>query len=227
MGLVVRPVYEAGSGHYANGTLVSMTARAAIGATFSAWSGDSVTALSQITLRMDSDKRVAANFTSNASLDVNVSGAGSVSGQALNGLHEIGANANLIAIPDTGWIFAGWPRTATNRDLTTSVLIDGPRVLNAKFEISIESWKTLHFAVLASDSSESGNSVNTDQDGQSNWQEYLYRSAPLDSSSTGRETISLSAGFLSMIYYRNRGSQRGAIVPRGSVDLSVGAYHIQ
>ena len=205
---------------YANGALVSMTARAAKGATFSGWSGDSVTGLSQITLRMDSDKQIAANFTSNASLDVSVSGSGTVSGQAPNGLYDVGSNANLRAVPNTGWVFVGWSGAVTNSDPETSILMDGSKTLNAKFEISIENWTALHFAALAADVSVSGEAVDADQDGQSNWHEYLHGSDPLDANSTGRESVSVTADFVSMIFLRNSGAQGGAIVPRGSIDLS-------
>jgi hypothetical protein len=205
---------------YANGALVSMTASAGKGASFSGWSGDSITSLSQITLRMDSDKTIAANFTSTVGLQISQKGAGFVSGQSSNGLYPDGTNATMTAVPHPGWTFAGWSGAASGMNPSVNILIDQPKTLNARFEISFESWKESHFKGLLSDVSISGDSVDADGDGKSNWIEYLHGSDPLDSKSDGTVSVLFTDDYLSVIFLRNSGSQGGSISPQGSIDMS-------
>ena len=205
---------------YANGALVSMRARAGKGASFSGWTGDSITGLSQITLRMDSDKSIAANFTTTAGLQVFTSGAGVVSGQSSNGLYPVGGNASLTAVPDEGWSFAGWSGASTGTNPSTTVVMDEPKALYAKFEFSLENWKESHFSGVVPDPSSVGDNIDSDGDGRSNWIEYLHGSDPIDAKSTGVISSSLTDDHLTVIFLRNSGSQGATIVPQGSIDVS-------
>jgi uncharacterized repeat protein (TIGR02543 family) len=205
---------------YANGALVSMTASAGKGASFSGWSGDSITRLSQITLRMDADRSIAANFTSTVGLQVSLNGAGSVSGQSSNGLYAVGTNATVTAVPDPGWTFAGWSGATTGTNPSANILMDQPKALNARFEFSLGSWKASHFKEKLSDLSVSGDNVDADGDGRSNWIEYLHGSDPMDSKSNGMVSTSLTDDFLTVIFLRNSGSQGGGVIPQGSTDMS-------
>lgn len=205
---------------YANGALVSMTASAGKGASFAGWSGDSITRLSQITLRMDSDKSIAANFTSTVGLQVSVTGAGTVSGQSSNGLYTVGSSATVTAVPDPSWIFVGWSGATTGTNPSAILSMDQPKTLNARFELSFQSWKQNHFKALLSNVTISGNNVDADGDGRSNWIEYLHGSDPLDPKSNGTLSNLLTEDFLSVIFSRNSGSQGATIIPQGSTDMS-------
>ena len=67
---------------------------------------------SQITILMDGDKDLEANFTTQVGLQIHVLGAGQVTGLGGGGLFQVGATATLQAIPAQGWEFAGWAGSA-------------------------------------------------------------------------------------------------------------------
>jgi len=191
---------------YPHKSRVSLTANAGKGAVFTGWDGDSVGGESQITILMDGNKSLQANFSSRASLQVLIRGGGSVSGLADLGSYAVGDTANLTAVPADGWAFAGWSGDASGSTSTASVTMDTSKVVIAKFTQSLSNWKTKNFtAAELLDSAVSSDDADPDGDGLKNWQEYLHGSNPKDRQSRGVKSLKLEGGWLYVIFTRNTG----------------------
>ncbi|YCM43042.1 S8 family serine peptidase [Verrucomicrobiaceae bacterium 227] len=204
---------------YANGALVSLNATAGKGAAFMGWDGDAIGTRSQITVTMDSDKEIAANFTSTVGLQVNLVGNGSVTGQSKNGLYPTNSTTTLTAVPATGWTFLEWRGEAAGTDPSISVISNTTKNVTAVFSLTFENWKTQHFTTAQlSLPSVSSVSADFDSDGLSTWQEYLHGSDPLDAASRGG-TESVADRFFFLTYTRNTGAVGGRVESEGSYDL--------
>jgi len=137
-----------GSGSYASGTQVRLTATPASGWVFKKWrvDGRDVSGTGPLLITMNRNRTVVAVFQrSNASpgstpaagasthLALSLDGAGSVT--PASGDYDVGLTVLLDATPDPGWTFAGWAidgRVAAYA-ATLSVTLDGPRSVVARF----------------------------------------------------------------------------------------------
>ncbi|MBT8044005.1 MAG: hypothetical protein KJO79_03560, partial [Verrucomicrobiae bacterium] len=208
---------------YPHGARVSLTANAGKGAAFAGWGGDAVGAENQVTILMDGNKSVQANFSSRASLQVHVRGAGSVTGLADLGSYAVNDTAALTAAPADGWEFSGWNGAATGGSPTAQVTMDSNKVLTARFIKTKARWKTDHFTTQAEldDPLISGDDADPDGDGLKNWQEYLHMSNPRDKNSKGVIELKLDGGYLYAIFTRNAGVEDGlSLACQGSRDMS-------
>ena len=207
---------------YPHGARVSLTANAGKGAAFAGWGGDAVGAENQITILMDGDKSVRANFSSRANLQVHVRGAGVVTGLADLGSYPVGDIAALIADPADGWVFSGWSGAVAGNTLTANIMMDANKVLTATFTKLKVTWKSDHFSPTELlDSAISGDDADPDGDGLKNWQEYLHLSDPRDKNSRGVQEIKVDGGFLYAIFTRNSGIDGGlSLACQGSRDMS-------
>jgi len=198
---------------FANGSMVSLIATAGKGAAFTGWGGDAVGVESQISVLMNGDKTVQANFTSRHTLQVYIEGAGEVTGLADQGSYAPGASANLTAVEADGWVFAGWSDAATGSVPSANITMDGSKALTATFKLPLNNWRPKHFSSgeLANNSI-AGDDADPDGDGLKNWQEYLHGSNPRNKASKGRNQSELERGFLSVIHTRLSGPQSGMSV---------------
>jgi subtilisin family serine protease len=187
----------------ANGSRVSLNATAGKGASFNGWLGDALGTESQITLLMNGDKNVLANFSPQASLRILIRGHGHISGAGESGLFAIGETAMLQASPGDGWVFAGWSGAATGDSPSASVLMDQAKTITARFLLTREAWKARHFtsAELANPAI-SGDDADPDHNGLTNLQEYLHASNPRDPQSRGVLRTTMEGGYLSMVFTR-------------------------
>ncbi|WP_435894502.1 S8 family serine peptidase [Oceaniferula spumae] len=207
---------------YPQGSRVSLTANSGKGAAFAGWGGDALGAESQITILMDGNKSVQANFNSRASLQVHVRGAGSVSGLADLGSYALDETASLTATPADGWEFSGWSGSATGTNATANILMDSPKVVTAVFTLPKDNWKSEHFTEAELlDELISGDDADPDQDGLKNWQEYLHMSDPRDGTSKGIVSLKVEGDYLFAIFTRNAGAEGGLTLGcQGSRDLT-------
>ncbi|MBK1830815.1 S8 family serine peptidase [Verrucomicrobiaceae bacterium R5-34] len=207
---------------YPHGAQVSLTANAGKGAAFAGWAGDAVGAESQITILMDGDKSVQANFSSRASLQLYLRGAGAVDGLADLGSYALNDTATLTATASPGWEFSGWSGAATGSNTSANILMDEPKVVTAEFTLSLANWKSEHFtAAELADPLISGDEADPDGDGLKNWQEYLHLADPRDQQSTGVDSTKVAGGYLYMIFQRNAGATDGySLECQGSRNLT-------
>lgn len=207
---------------YPHGSRVSLTANAGKGAAFAGWGGDAVGAQNQITILMDGDKSVLANFASRASLQVHVRGAGEVTGLADLASYPVGDTASLTAVPAVGWMFSGWSGAATGGSASANITMDSNKVVTATFVKLKDTWKSDHFsAAELGDPAISGDDADPDGDGLNNWQEYLHLSNPKEAASRGIVSTRVEGGYLFTIFTRNAGIEGGlSLLSQGSRDLN-------
>jgi len=85
------------------------------------------------TVTMDADKSVTAIFIPDEyTLEVTTEGSGAVS-RDLPGPYNYGDVVTLTAIPDTGWVFAGWSGDVTGTDNPLTLTISGDMNVTATF----------------------------------------------------------------------------------------------
>ena len=149
-------------GKYKSNMQVTLTASPASGYTFDYWSGGASGTAPTITITMDSDKSVTANFiaTYTLSMVISPSGAGFVSPSG--GEYESGVQVTLTASPASGYTFDYWSGDASGTEPTATVTMNSDKALTA------------HFAeVLLSDDFSDVNSGWVTYDGYDGWADYL------------------------------------------------------
>ena len=132
------------------------------------WNGDVVGARSQITATMNSDKEIAANFTSTVGLQTTVIGSGDISGLIEGGLYPVNSSVTLTATPQAGWTFLEWQGAASGSDASISINMDSTKNVTAVFGLPIDIWKARYFSPSQlSDPLISGNLIDFESDGLS------------------------------------------------------------
>ncbi len=128
-------VTEAG-GHYLEGAVAEIAAAADEGYAFAGWSGDASGTDNPLAVAMDGDKTIGALFAPAFTLTVTAGEGGSVS--AVSGVYAAGAEAEITAVPEEGWFFAGWSGDAAGADNPLTVTMDAGKEITALF--SWEDW---------------------------------------------------------------------------------------
>jgi len=121
---------------YQFGEIVSLTASADPGWSFSGWSGDAAGTTNPLTISILDDTSITANFTQNEyTLNVSVDpiDSGSVSVDPPAVTYHYGDSVTLTASPNTGWTFTGWSGDATGIENPLEVTITGNTNINANF----------------------------------------------------------------------------------------------
>ena len=122
---------------YASGVNVTLTATPANGFTFDCWGGAASGTSATITIAMDSDKSLTANFKSTTQMytlttSINPSAAGSVSPSG--GEYESGDNITLTATPATACTFDHWSGASSSTASTVTITMDSDKSLTANFK---------------------------------------------------------------------------------------------
>jgi hypothetical protein len=207
---------------YPHKAQVSLTATAGKGATFTGWGGDAFSPNDQITILMDGNKSVQANFANRSTLQVLVSGMGEVTGLPDFGSYPVGSTAAITAVPEPGWVFSHWSGSVSKTNRSISILMSASKTVTAHFVLPVATWKSSHFtAAQLADTKISGDNMDPDKDGVLTWMEYLHGSDPMDRNSTGSGPFTVEDGFLRCVYTRNLGaSAGGSLTCQGGRDLS-------
>jgi len=124
-----------GGGSYTYGSDADINATPNTGYSFAGWNGDGVAspASASTTVSMSESRSVAATFTINShDLSISAGDGGSVTG---SGSYAYGSDATIIALPDTGFSFAGWTGDGIDdsNSASTSVSMTQDRILTASF----------------------------------------------------------------------------------------------
>ncbi len=100
-------------GVYSYGTVVTVTAVADAGSTFTGWDGAVVSATNPVTLTMDGNKAITGTFTLDSYTLITATagtGSGSVSLDPAGGVYSYGTVVTVTATANTGSTFTGWRR---------------------------------------------------------------------------------------------------------------------
>ena len=121
------------AGPYTYGQVVTITATADAGWTFTGWSGNVTQAEDgSYTVTMNGDETVTAAFTQNTyALTIDKDGNGSVTGA---GTYASGTEVTITATADAGWTFTGWSGNVTQaEDGSYTVTMNGDETVTAAF----------------------------------------------------------------------------------------------
>jgi uncharacterized repeat protein (TIGR02543 family) len=125
-------------GQYKSGEQVILAASPASGYTFDYWWGSASGSSPTITVTMDSDKSITANFKTaiqTYTLTTNVSPAGAGSVSPSGDEYESGSQVTLTANPATGHTFDHWSGDASGSTTTVTITMDSDKTITAHFEV--------------------------------------------------------------------------------------------
>jgi len=140
--------------NYLEGTEVQIIATPKEGYIFSSWSGDITTTQNPITIVMNSNKNIVANFVEKPSggedggdggggngsiviyrltVDINPQGAGEVNLNPVGGEYVAGTEVTLTASANSGYVFSNWSGDITGTDNPITIVMDSDKNVTANF----------------------------------------------------------------------------------------------
>lgn len=144
---------DPGSGTFEEGEEVEITATPNAGWEFSGWGGDASSSENPLTVTMDDDKTIVAEFTAityELTVDVDPSEGGSVDPES--GTFEEGEEVEVTASAADGWSFAGWSGDISSDNNPLTFTMEDDTELTATFE---EDAKAYSGAIEVDDGTES------------------------------------------------------------------------
>jgi|GEM_PF-6750168 len=121
---------------YYRGDVVTLTAVAGQGYTFSHWEGDLTGTQNPGTVTIEGNTFINAVFTiNNYTLSIDVSGNGTVEASPSAAEYEYGTTVELTAVADEGYYFDHWEGDITGNANPVSVTIDGDKNITAVFDV--------------------------------------------------------------------------------------------
>ena len=122
---------------YNHGTSVELTATPVIGYHFANWSGDVSGTQNPLTVTMDANKTITANFAINMySLTVNATN-GTVTKNPDQAIYDHGTSVQLTATPSTDYHFVNWSGDASGTESPLTIVMDGNKTITADFAINL------------------------------------------------------------------------------------------
>ncbi|WP_079701505.1 InlB B-repeat-containing protein [Daejeonella lutea] len=121
---------------YNHGSTVVLTATPSTGYVFSSWSGSASGSTNPLTVTMDQDKNITANFTA---IPVNtftltvIAANGSVAKNPNQATYSSGSTVVLTATPNSGYNFTSWSGDATGSTNPLTVTMNANKVITANF----------------------------------------------------------------------------------------------
>ena len=122
--------------NYDHGSNVQLTATADTGYHFTGWSGDASGAVNPLTVTMDTNKNITANFAINIyTLGVTATN-GTVGKNPDQANYDFGTSVVLTATPAVGYSFVSWSGDASGSSNPLKVTMDGDKNITANFAIN-------------------------------------------------------------------------------------------
>lgn len=120
---------------YNSGTNVLLTATPLVGFTFSSWSGDATGTDNPLTVTVNGDKNITANFTSNVgNFTLNVT---AINGKVTKNPNQLtypnGTNVILTPVPNAGYVFDSWSGDASGSLSPKTINMNGDKNVTANF----------------------------------------------------------------------------------------------
>jgi hypothetical protein len=121
---------------YVLGERVTLLATSAADWSFAGWHGDATGATHLLTITIDESKIVTATFTQDKyTLDLNVTGNGTVTKEPDRPTYRFGDVVTLTATAPDGWIFEKWDGDSLDVDTSISITIQGNTAIEALFVV--------------------------------------------------------------------------------------------
>ena len=124
-----------GGGTYNEGTVISLVATPDSGYQFDNWTGDATGSSNPLSVTVDANKSITANFSvatpGQFSLSTTIVGSGSVS--PASGTFSEGTVVSITASPASGWSFVGWSGDASGNTNPLSLTMDSNKSITATF----------------------------------------------------------------------------------------------
>jgi len=143
---------------YVAGAQVTLTAAPNSGFTFTGWTGDASGSDNPLTVTMNTNKTITANFTGSPTYALSVSfnpkAGGSVAVSPNLTSFASGTSVTLTAVPNSGYAFSNWTGDASGTSIQTHVLIDRNRSVTANFVASEAGPTGTSFSFLIADRGE-------------------------------------------------------------------------
>src|SRR3989339_385981 len=122
--------------NYNHGSTVQLTASPITGYTFVGWSGDVSGSANPITINMDGNKSIAANYSVSTYALTVISVNGTITKNPDQVSYAHGAQVQITAVPITGYSFIGWSGDATGSENPLTVIMDGSKNITANYSIN-------------------------------------------------------------------------------------------
>jgi len=120
---------------YTHNNSVTMTATPATGYHFTGWSGDLTGNANPVTITMDGNKSIAANFAVNTyTLNVAAATNGSVNKTPDKAAYNHGDNVTLSATANAGYNFTNWSGDLAGSVNPTTITMDGNKSITADYQ---------------------------------------------------------------------------------------------
>ena len=123
---------------YNHGSTVQLTATPATGFVFSSWTGDASGSANPLTVTMNANKTITANFTAipvnTFTLTVNATN-GSVTKNPNQPTYASGSSVQLTATPNTGYTFVSWSGDASGSANPLTVVMNANKNITANFAL--------------------------------------------------------------------------------------------
>ena len=123
--------------NFAFGDVVTLTANANAGSTFTHWSGDAIGSSNPITITMDTDKTVTSTFLSDAvtsyAITPSIVGNGSVTVIPDKVRYLPGEVVTVTAVADAGWVFSAWSGAISSTAVSTTITMNSNKAITATF----------------------------------------------------------------------------------------------
>jgi uncharacterized repeat protein (TIGR02543 family) len=119
---------------YPVSTGVLLTANAAVGYTFSGWTGDYTSTANPLPITMDTNRNVVANFStvSTCTLTINIVGSGTVTPAA--GTYNCGTVIHFVATPSAGYTFTSFSGDFNSLDDPSDFTISSNATVTVEFD---------------------------------------------------------------------------------------------
>jgi len=122
---------------YTEGSTVTLTATAAAGYVFSSWSGDVTGTTNPVTVTMNSNKTIIANFTQVPTYTLTVTNVPAAGGTVAKSPDQAnyyqGETVTLTATPAYGYVFSSWSGDVTGTTNPVTVTMDGNKAVTANY----------------------------------------------------------------------------------------------
>jgi hypothetical protein len=123
-------------GTYDEGEEVEVTATPSAGWEFSGWSGDIESSDNPLTVTMDANTTITAEFTEVPTYELTVNANPSEGGSVdpSSGTFDEGEEVEVTATPESGWSFTGWTGDVESSDNPLTITMNSDTDLTANFE---------------------------------------------------------------------------------------------